>query len=441
MLPVPRLCNLRVFPIASICIRTDQVIASPYNVGMTTEPTPTTKYRLFALSGNRCAFPDCTHALVDEATHTPIYAIAHIKSENPGGSRYDPDQTDNERRGFDNLILLCPNHHALIDKKPELFPAEALYAMKRRHEGAFAAWQPSPEMIGAFEASISVQTVTDGSIITTHGQSGGIAAHHVNQITIQQSTQKSFEEAAVAFRDERIARIDRGDTPVPVTPLAKLVLHLFPAASIGTQAALDMDSLSSKSNYVRPLYCGYGETRLNRDGVLSYASDNASGLYSTYLQVFRSGAIEAVDTMILRPRDGDETTADIQMNMDGVPRVEVPGFIPRRRVEEELIYGVHRYLALLNELAIPCPVRIAIALLGVKGYQLSGSYPLMRRHGSYGIDRDHLILPDTLVDDYATVGDHANTARILRPAFDTLYQSAGWQRCTSYDETGVWTPP
>ena len=118
---------------------------------MTTEPTPSTKVRLFALSGNRCAFPDCTHSFVSDTHVKPIYAIAHITAENPGGPRYDPTQTDDERRSFDNLMLLCPNHHALIDKHPGQYPVETLLGMKQKHEKQYANWHPSPDVSAAFD--------------------------------------------------------------------------------------------------------------------------------------------------------------------------------------------------------------------------------------------------------------------------------------------------
>ncbi|HAY96656.1 HNH endonuclease, partial [Shewanella sp.] len=42
--------------------------------------------------------------------------MAHIKGNKLGSNRYDPEQTDVERDSYENLILLCPTHHTLIDK-------------------------------------------------------------------------------------------------------------------------------------------------------------------------------------------------------------------------------------------------------------------------------------------------------------------------------------
>jgi len=68
-----------------------------------TRPTDATVKRLFARSGNRCAFPKCTVEIVKEAT--VVGEICHIKAARPDGPRYDASQTSAERHGYDNLIF------------------------------------------------------------------------------------------------------------------------------------------------------------------------------------------------------------------------------------------------------------------------------------------------------------------------------------------------
>jgi hypothetical protein len=89
--------------------------------------------RLFALSRNRCAYPDCTTAIVQQSG-TLTGDICHIKAQSPGGPRYDATQTAEERHGFDNLILLCKVHHAIVDDQPKTFKFELLKEMKEMHE-------------------------------------------------------------------------------------------------------------------------------------------------------------------------------------------------------------------------------------------------------------------------------------------------------------------
>lgn len=59
--------------------------------------------------------------------------ICHIKANSPLGPRYEESQTDNERQGFSNLILMCSNHHTLIDDDLT-YTVEDLLSIKENHE-------------------------------------------------------------------------------------------------------------------------------------------------------------------------------------------------------------------------------------------------------------------------------------------------------------------
>lgn len=87
---------------------------------------------LFAKSGNVCAFPGCTHELVT-ARNLFVGQVCHIEAANPGGQRYNPYSTDEERRSSENLILLCYRHHKETDDVAA-FNAKALLSMKHQHE-------------------------------------------------------------------------------------------------------------------------------------------------------------------------------------------------------------------------------------------------------------------------------------------------------------------
>ncbi|WP_405151072.1 hypothetical protein OG308_15795 [Nocardia salmonicida] len=55
-----------------------------------------------------------------------------------GGPRYDANQTDEDRHGLDNLVLMCSNHHAVIDDRANLgtYTVERLVVIKQVHEEA-----------------------------------------------------------------------------------------------------------------------------------------------------------------------------------------------------------------------------------------------------------------------------------------------------------------
>lgn len=92
-------------------------------------PSGQTIKRLFALSGNRCAFPNCPVQLVTGGT--VIGEVCHIRAAQPGGPRYDFTQSDEERHEYDNLIILCGSHHTEVDGDEETFSVKRLVDIKR----------------------------------------------------------------------------------------------------------------------------------------------------------------------------------------------------------------------------------------------------------------------------------------------------------------------
>ncbi len=95
---------------------------------------------LWSSAAGRCSFTDCAERLtVDQASKAAPYTLgemAHIKGKNKGSNRYDPSQPSEEKDSYGNLILLCPNHHTLIDKPEnvESYTVEVLLQMKISHE-------------------------------------------------------------------------------------------------------------------------------------------------------------------------------------------------------------------------------------------------------------------------------------------------------------------
>jgi hypothetical protein len=60
--------------------------------------------------------------------------ICHINAKSAGGPRYDCGQSEKERNDYDNLILLCPEHHKQVDEHPDRFTADDLRGMKAVRE-------------------------------------------------------------------------------------------------------------------------------------------------------------------------------------------------------------------------------------------------------------------------------------------------------------------
>lgn len=70
----------------------------------------------------------------NEIKATLVGEAAHICAASPGGPRYDPSMSDEERRSHDNGIWLCANCATEIDKDPARFPVSWLRQWKEDAE-------------------------------------------------------------------------------------------------------------------------------------------------------------------------------------------------------------------------------------------------------------------------------------------------------------------
>jgi hypothetical protein len=217
-----------------------------------------------------------------------------------------------------------------------------------------------------------------------------------------------------AFRAERLGRIVADDTPVALAPNPKTVVHLVPLTAADPAIQIDATQAMNDLDNFRPLYGSSWSRRINFDGALSYAPWKDAGA-AGYTQLFRSGAIEGAEAFMLRRRDGDR-----------------PHAIPSYSFEDKLIEALGFYLRLLARLGVAPPYLLGLSLLDVRGLEMA--VPQSHFDSTYPIDRDDLVLPELLVIDPGAPA-HA----ILKPAFDAVWQAAGWPRSLNYDEHGTWT--
>jgi hypothetical protein len=105
-------------------------------------PRDYTRSTLMALGhfgGGLCYWPGCTESVlkdVEEWGPRSIAEIAHIRAAYRNGARYDELMTNDERRDFKNLILLCDPHHDIADdkKKEHIYTVEVLTRWKEQRE-------------------------------------------------------------------------------------------------------------------------------------------------------------------------------------------------------------------------------------------------------------------------------------------------------------------
>jgi hypothetical protein len=91
--------------------------------------------------------------------------ICHVAAKSADGPRYDPDMSDEERDGFDNLLLLCGEHHTTIDRHPERYESSWLLTLKAEHERrAIKQIELSDEVATGIASALIAQLLGDGRV-------------------------------------------------------------------------------------------------------------------------------------------------------------------------------------------------------------------------------------------------------------------------------------
>lgn len=103
---------------------------------------PTVKV-LWTRARNQCAFPGCLQALTSDGVHAttgdPLVTVVgeqgHIRSSKVDGPRHDPNYDAAKLDSYENLILLCPTHHTMVDANGGAeFGVETLVKIRKDHE-------------------------------------------------------------------------------------------------------------------------------------------------------------------------------------------------------------------------------------------------------------------------------------------------------------------
>ena len=91
---------------------------------------------LLSDSGGYCQNPTCNKnvfVFFENGTISNIKELAHIIAQKDNGPRGNDQLPATQRDEYENIILLCPNCHTLVDKNPDQFPIEILQQWKIEH--------------------------------------------------------------------------------------------------------------------------------------------------------------------------------------------------------------------------------------------------------------------------------------------------------------------
>ncbi|WP_400995245.1 hypothetical protein [Agromyces sp. GXQ0307] len=145
-----------------------------------------TRDRLAAWAGYKCSAPWCDKTTIAGSSSTKsgvsnLGEAAHILGRTPTSARYDENQSERERKHFDNGIWLCRQDAAAIDRNDSIFTADLLRQWKEsRAEEARRDQTAGPDgsLPKLFDFEIRFDLVSDLSVESIHSflEAAGVSA-------------------------------------------------------------------------------------------------------------------------------------------------------------------------------------------------------------------------------------------------------------------------
>lgn len=226
----------------------------------------------------------------------------------------------------------------------------------------------------------------------------------------------TLAERMRCFREDRLNAISNGRASRPIYSGPICVMHVIPMASMTNRNVVDIKKLYS--NYMDLIFNESGNwmPTLNLDGLVVHKT-GADEKSSTYTQVFRAGALEAV-------RFGGRFN-----NYQSAEKV-IPSTVIAKFFREATI----KLIPASCGLGFAGPAIVGTALLQVQDYKFAygrGRHTFIAEEA----DRHNLILPEVWVENIELVD---NIDEIVRPMLDMLWQGFDVEYCELYNERGGW---
>lgn len=215
------------------------------------------------------------------------------------------------------------------------------------------------------------------------------------------------------FREKRISDIYSNNLSIPFYDSPKIALHLIPLAAFNPRHNYDIKQLSLYD--VQPIYSTNFNKRYNIDGLLTYSSFPNSERSHSYVQLYRNGIIEAVNSYLLWSRERKK-------------------IIPITAIERKLIESIPRYLEVYKKFNIEPPIFLFLSLIDVKGYKIRDDTRGWINE-IFPIDRNIVLIPELIIEDF-----DIEPSQFLKPIFDSIWNACGFERSFNYTKDGVWKP-
>lgn len=236
----------------------------------------------------------------------------------------------------------------------------------------------------------------------------------VGELRVAFTISETLADRVRKFREDRLLRLVANETPVLFNSNPKVILHLLPVISYSPAQIYNIHAIASDPGKMSPMHSMGYDYKYNIDGFITFSGgDRGRTEAYSYVQLYKSGIIEAVDASLIESRP-DMLTFSVT------------------ELENQTVESLKRYLGVLRELRVELPIFVFLTLTGVKGYKVlyGHTYGMPSREA---IDRDILLLPEVVIESY-----DVDVPSVLKHCFDALFNACGLPKSNHYDASGQW---
>lgn len=228
-------------------------------------------------------------------------------------------------------------------------------------------------------------------------------------------------EGVKKFREERLAAISAGDFPVPLRDNPKMVFQLVPLSSFNEDTYIELKKYDNEQRLedASPLGGGSRSYEYNMEGVVGFNTPPGQPVHNAYIQIYRNGIIESVDSDIMHPYSKN--------NSDN--RLYLPSLSGGFDFEYRIIRCYTECMALYKRLGVETPIIALFTLVNIKGYVLDSAKLRSTTHAQK-YTKDVLALPEITIDSID------QDPKILKRWFDKVWNAFGYQSSFNYDAKG-----
>ena len=213
------------------------------------------------------------------------------------------------------------------------------------------------------------------------------------------------------FRERRVSDIYANNLPIPFYKSPKIVLHIIPFSAFNPRHSFDFKDLSLYD--IQPMNSTNFQKRYNIDGLLTFSYYKGRDVSHSYVQLYRNGIIEAVNSRLLWSENKEKC-------------------IPINSVETVIVESVSRYIQVYKKCNLTTPIFLFLTLINVKDYVLSKDGKKLF-HNIFPIDREIVLIPEIIIEDY-----DVDPPILLKPIFDLLWNACGFEKSLNYTKNGTW---